>query len=172
MMLGTHMTAGTTITKLEFIADYFTARRGEAEVQCMLLIGNIRDWRVHREERLRTGGNLRETLRDFLRSESPIYHYDSVYTDAGGPGAAAHLIHTGGAFPYIGLLKEGAWIKFGSIAKRHPSFDRLNVVEVHEPLLAGRTTSKPPGIYPPSHIPIVSKNGTETEIMQKDMTLT
>jgi hypothetical protein len=175
-MLGTHMTAATTMTQIEMIAGYFAEQRGEAEVLCMLLIGNIDSWRVHDEEPLRTGGNLRATLRDFLGTDCVIYQYDSARAKSGGRGAAVHLIHTGGAFPYVGLLQEGDWSNFLSMDRNSSAFAKLTarrkVQRVVEATPWGRDAGAPHGVCDPKAIVMIRATGSEKPVRQRDMKIT
>ncbi|WP_282609548.1 hypothetical protein [Pelagibius sp. Alg239-R121] len=168
-LLGTHMTVLTTRRKLELIIEYFQEERGDANILCMLLIGNIGRWATHAEEDLRTGGNLRATLRELMGVgvDCTIYQYDSMASDAGGMGAAAHLIHKGGAYPYpyVDIVKDGDWSHFMNIRASHPARPRLKAKSVYGAVRRGESR----GMRQTRFVPMIRAIGPKTAIAEGDM---
>ncbi|WP_282608711.1 hypothetical protein [Pelagibius sp. Alg239-R121] len=170
-LLGTHMTAGTTLRVIQYTCEYFEQQRGAANILSMLLIGNISDWNTHRESLLRTGGNLRETLRAAMNTDCVIYQYDSVCAESGGIGAAAHLRHKGGAHPYpdVELVKEGDWSFFMNFDPGHAAVQNLEIKHVYVPSILAAQAGAIHGVQAPQIVRMVRATGDKTAIEEGEM---
>ncbi len=173
-LLGTHMTAGTTLRALEYTCEYFEQQRAGANILSMLLIGNVDAWKLKEESFLRTGGSLRETLRALMNTACVVYQYDTALADAGGIGAAAHLRHKGGAYPFpdVELVKDGDWVIFAGFPADHAAVQNLEVKHIYEPSLLGGQAGAPHGVLAPHFVQMVRAIGERVQIEEADMAQT
>lgn len=163
-LLGAHLTMPTTLDQVQDIGGYFHEIREGANIISMLLIGHIGEWRRKAEQELRSGGNLRQTLRGLMNTDCVIYQYDSVQSASGGLGATAHLIHQGGAFPYphVDLFKPNACPVASWLDSGHPLMANL---EIKRSYAAGQLGQER-GMRAPRSVAVMADVGTKTKITE------
>ena len=91
LLLGTHLTTGTTNDDAKVILGQMREWQGGMEVAQIYLIGNLAVWANNVNTKLRWNNTLVATLRKSFKFKGPVYAFDSVTAPGGGIGSAAEI---------------------------------------------------------------------------------
>lgn len=170
-LLGAHMTLLTTLRAFEYMCKYFETERRGAKIVSILLIGNVVDWKMHDVEFLRSGTNLHFSLRSSLNTGCVIYQYDSVASEAGGLGAAAHVMHCGDAvrYPDVELVKADNWSNFIKFPPDHKAVQKLQIKHIFTPSPWAADHGSRSGCDDVDEVCMVRATGDATIIQENEM---